>query len=246
MAQHVSDDAIYQYINKLSSATSYDVCAAFGLSESTVRRALARLEKSGKLRRFRGGAAVLPPSATAYDQRLGQFTAIKNAIARKAAEYVNEGSTIIMLGGTTVSAMCPYLQGKSLNVITNSLAVVEQLKGSPSIKLIMLGGIYSHEEYEFVGNIATMGLRIMRADSLFVSCVGFAPDVGFVTNDINAVEFYKICMKNADTTFMLADSSKAQCAGLAIFATTDEVDCLITDKNLPPEGFNDLHVDICK
>ena len=244
MGRLINDEAIYQYVNKQSSVTSDSVGAAFGLSESTVRRALSRLEKAGKLKRFRGGAIALPAKVTEYDRRLEHFAAEKQAIARRAASYVNEGNTIIMLGGTTVSRMCPYLQDKSINVITNSLAVVDQLKNLTHINLIMLGGVYSHEECEFLGNMTTMGLRIMRADSSFVGCAGFSPDLGFVTNDINSVEFYKVCMKNADKTFMLADSSKAQCTGLAIFADPDEINCLITDEGFPPEGFNDLNVDI--
>ena len=247
MTQLSNDEAIYQYIKKLSGATLSDIGAAFNISESTVRRSLARMEKLGLLRRFRGGAVALHGKTTAYDQRLDNFYTEKRYITGRAVEQVKEGSNVILLGGTTVSGMCPYLYSKKLTVITNSLTVIDQLKDSPSITLIALGGVYNHDEYEFVGNMTTMGLRFMRADSLFMSCVGFAPDAGFMTNHIDSVEFYRLCMKNADKTFMLADSSKAKRTDIAVFAAIGEVDCLISDTKLSSEiidTFNEMQVEV--
>jgi len=235
MTQIINDFEIKEYVEKMSGASLSDIRLAFGISESTVRRTLARLEKSGKLRRFRGGAVAVPAIDTAYERRVKEFYIEKKAISHRAAQYVNNGSSIILLGGSTVAGMCPFLVDKEISVITNSLAVVDQLKNSPNINLIILGGIYNHDEYEFVGNMTNMGLRFMRADCLFTSCVGFSPGTGFLTNHINSVEFYQLCMKNAEKTFVLADSSKTECKGIGIFAGADEVDHLITDAGLSPE-----------
>ena len=238
MTQLVSDEAVYNYIKKMSGATIQDVSANFDISESTVRRTMVRLDEMGWLRRFRGGAVALPVQnrVTAYEKRLRSNNAKKEAIARKAAENIKDGSSVILLGGTTVSSMCAYLQGRQLNVITNSLAVIDQLKGAPGIKLIVLGGAYNHEEYEFVGNMTSQGLRFMYADGLYLSCVGFSPEVGFMTNHIDIVEFYRLCMKNADKTFVLADSSKLKRKGIAVFGEAKEVDFLISDKELSEEA----------
>ena len=240
MTQLISDKAFYDFVKRMSGATIHDVCTNFDVSESTARRTMSRLEKKGWLRRFRGGAVALPLplGTTAYDQRLKEHYQVKEAIASKATEYIEEGTSIILLGGTTVSGLCSGLHGKELNVITNSLTVIDQLKGTPGIKLIMLGGAYNHDEYEFVGNMTTNGLRIMQADSLFMSCVGFSPDVGFMTDQIDSVEFYRLCMKNTGKTYMLADSTKLTRKGIAVFAQTQEIDCLISDGGLPSEAVN--------
>ena len=240
MTQLVSDEAVYNYIKKMSGATIQDVSANFNISESTVRRTMVRLDELGWLRRFRGGAVALPlqHSATVYEQRLRRNNAKKEAIAHTAAKNIKDGSSVILLGGTTVSSMCTYLQGKQLNVITNSLAVIDQLKGLPGIKLIVLGGAYNHEEYEFIGNMTSQGLRFMYADSLYLSCYGFSPEVGFMTNNIDIVEFYRLCMKNADKTFMLADSSKLKNKGIAVFGEAREVDFLISDEGLSDEAID--------
>ena len=253
MKQIVSDEAVYNYIKKMSGATIQNVSENFNISESTVRRAMVRLDKKGWLRRFSGGAVALPLQlgATAYEQRLSRNNAKKAAIAYKAAENIKDGSSIILLGGTTVGSMCTCLHGKKLNVITNSLTVIDQLKGSPGIKLIVLGGSYSHEEYELIGNMTSQGLRFMYADSLYLSCFGFSPEVGFMTNHIDIVEFYRLCIKNAEKTYMLADSSKLRNNGIAVFGEAGEVDFFISDEDLPDEVvdmFNErrVHVELVR
>ena len=243
MRQIVNDEAVYNYIKKMSAATIQDVSENFNISASTVRRTMTRLDKKGWLRRFNGGAVALPMQleVTAYDQRLRKNNAKKVAIAQKASENIINGSSIILLGGTTVSSMCTYLKGKQLNVITNSLAVIDQLKGAPGIKLIVLGGSYSHEEYELVGNMTSQGLRFMYADRLYLSCFGFSPEIGFMTNHIDIVEFYRLCIKNADKTYMLADSSKLKNNGIAVFGEVGEVDFFISDEDLPGEAVKMLN-----
>jgi len=235
MTQLIDDDKIYEFIKKRINTSIGDICIAFEISESTVRRAFVRLEQAGHIRRYRGGAVAIPAKTTIYDRRLQDFFIEKDTIAQKAAESIDDGSSVILLGGTTVNAICPYLHGKNLSVITNSLTVIDQLKGSPGLQLIMLGGMYDHEEYEFVGDITTMGVQIMYADSLFIGCVGFSPEVGFMTNHIDSIGFYKLCMKSANKSYVLADSSKASRSGIAIFASINEISHIITDNGILPE-----------
>jgi len=247
MVQRVADDIICEYIQSRSNVALGDICLSFGVSESTARRALSRLAKEGRIQRYRSAAVALSAKPTAYDQRLAIYSTEKDQIAKIAADTIKNGSSVILLGGTTVNAMCPYLYGKELTVITNSLTVIDRLKGTPGIQIIMLGGVYNHEEYEFVGNVTAMGLRSIYADSLFIGCVGFSPDIGFMTNHIDTIEFYKLCIKNAKRTTMLADSTKSNSSGIAIFAYAEEIHHLITDDGTAPEvvtAFHDLGVDV--
>ena len=232
MPHIVQDKNILSYIKKFSKASIGDMCAEFKISESTVRRSLSRLESAGYISRYKGGAIAVVTDKTEYNYRLSVRREQKNFIARKAAENIEENAVVILLGGTTVSLMCSYLCGRKLTVITNSLPVVEQLKESPDITIVMLGGIYNREEREFYGNITTIGLRLMYADSLFMSCRGFSPGIGYMTDEIDSVDFYKLCMKNAGKTYMLADSSKSGRSEVAIVAATGEIGCIITDSGI--------------
>ena len=232
MIKSNQDKEILSYIKKISKANINDICAEFKISESTSKRVLARLEAAGYISRYKGGAVALVADDTDFCRRLDDNRGPKDMIARKAAENITENAVVILLGGTTVSMMCPYLCGMKLTVITNSLPVLDQLKGQPGIILVMLGGIYNHEEREFFGNVTSVGLRLMHADSLFMSCLGFSSGLGFMTNHIDSIDFYKLCMKNADKTYILADSSKSERSDIAIVAAAREADCLITDSAL--------------
>jgi len=242
MTQIISDEIILNYINNRKTAETENISMVFNISESTVKRALTRLEKSNRIIRYKGGAIAQFQGKTGYDFRAGSYMVEKDSIAKEAARYIKNGSSIILLGGTTLCGVCPYIYDMKLNVITNSLSVVDRLKGAAYIKIIVLGGIYNHDEYELYGDVTARGLHIMYADILFASCVGCSPEVGFMTDLIESIGFYQLCMKNARQKFILADSSKMGRSGLAIFANVSDVDYLITDGGISREyerSFND-------
>ena len=247
MRQIISDEKILSYIKKVSNATIKNICTEFKISESTARRALVRLARADYINRYKGGAIALVSYDNDFGYRFNSNRSQKDMIARKAAEKIEEDSVVILLGGTTVSLMCPYLSGRKLTVITNSLPVIDQLKEFPDITLVMLGGIYNREELEFFDNVTTAGLRLMHADYLFMSCVGFSTDIGFMTDHIDSIDFYKLCMKNTDKTYMLADSAKSKLTGISVIAETGEIDCIITDGGITTDEtaiFNDNNVEV--
>lgn len=77
--------------------------AILGVSASTVRRDLANLRQEGLITRTYGGA-LLPGHShePTISERHLEYRREKEAIAARAAEYVNDGDTIFLDGGTTV------------------------------------------------------------------------------------------------------------------------------------------------
>src|SRR5438270_13164341 len=111
-----------------------------GVSESTVRRDLEYLEKIGQIRRTRGGAAYVGESITPLDERAEQAFPEKQAVGRAAAALVQGGEAILLDGGTTTLEVARNLTGKSLQVVTNSVPVVNLLASQPQIELVIIGG----------------------------------------------------------------------------------------------------------
>src|SRR6478672_1261834 len=109
-----------------------DLVARLGVSAATIRRDLAELSDAGLVRRVHGGAA---PLAVADDA-----AADKQAIARRAAELVRDGDTILLDIGTTTGALAHELKGRSITVITPSLAVLDALRGDAAVDIVLLGG----------------------------------------------------------------------------------------------------------
>ena len=93
-----------------------------GTSESTVRRDLEFLDSMGQLHRTRGGAAVAA-DATDFDSRQEVAAIEKRRIARRTAELIRNGETILLDGGTSTLDVARCLTGISLQVVTNSLPI---------------------------------------------------------------------------------------------------------------------------
>ena len=232
-----NENKVLELINVKKTISTKEICKALYISESTARRIMARLSKKGAIVRFHGGGHNLEQAAEEFNitGRLELNTRAKDGIAKAAAEMVTPGAVIIMMGGTTVYKMCKYLQEMSITVITNSLIVFDALKNRGKIDIVLLGGHYNRSEMEVWGVLTNANLKMLRADMLFMGTSHFHPSVGFLTNDLESLEIYRNCMDAANTSYVLADSSKLGERGTAVTATCKSIDGLITDDKLGNE-----------
>lgn len=230
--------AVLEYIGRKRSATVAEIASVHFLSESTVRRLLVEMEQSGLVHRFHGGAEI------AGDQQEGRVIGLrevqriheKTAIGKEAASLVKDGMTLLMLGGTTVLAMCPFLKGKSITVITTSIPVVNELLLEENMKLILLGGVINPFELEVRGSMTVDGLSRLRGDILFLGATNVHPAHGIMTDDPEAVATYRSCMAVTDRKILLADSAKFRTGGVTVVAGLNELNAIITDEGLSAES----------
>lgn len=222
------------YLNRKGSAKVDELSKALFLSESTVRRALQSLEAQGRVKRFHGGAALLDPEARSpIRRRRISHLSEKSAIGRQASEFVKEGMTLLLMGGTTVQALCPYLKGRRLTVITSSLPVMNELAWEEQMQVILLGGVLNPAEMEVRGGLTQLTLERLRADLMFLGTTGLHPIHGLMTDDPNGVETYRTCMRISDQVFVLADHTKCEHYwGTTVVCGLSEVTCLITDDGM--------------
>src|ERR1700744_1562589 len=139
---HASErsDAITSILRERDFVSLQDLCTRLNASPATVRRDLERLEATGKLKRVHGGARA--PDSDRHGQLLGvpfelnqqRNAKAKAAIGRAAAKLCRPGDAIIIDGGTTTFQMCPHLGKRDIQVLTNSLHIVNALIGSPKVQ----------------------------------------------------------------------------------------------------------------
>ena len=231
---------LLQYMRANRSAKVTELSKALFLSEATVRRVLDKLEAEGKLRRFHGGATLIEDHDDAFIMRR-QFSLAKEkqAIGRVASELVRDGMTLLMMGGSTVQALCPFLRGKKLTVITSSIPVASALAWEEHISVIMLGGVLNPAEMEVRGHLSSMTLEHLRADMMFIGTTGLHPIHGVMTDDPNSVEAYTTCMRVCDEVVVLADHSKLeQYMGTTVQCGLDKLDALVVDDGVKPAELN--------
>lgn len=225
---------VVEYLYQNRSVKVTELSRVFFLSESTIRRLLREMDTQGLVKRYHGGAVLADDEKyLSLTERLGDLAAEKTAIAKLAASFVKENMTIIMLGGTTVRAMCPFLaDGRHITVITNSVFVVNDLAHSKNINFILLGGVLNTREMESRGSLTVQGLERIHADALFIGATGMHPVHGLLTDDIEAVDTYRACFKASNTAYVLADCRKFSITKYVVIAPYQEIPNIVTDGGL--------------
>jgi DeoR/GlpR family transcriptional regulator of sugar metabolism len=160
----------------------------------------------------------------------------KHAIARRAAQEIHSGDTIIIDGGVVTRYLLDHLQDKSnLTVITNSNFIIELLKDNPEVTLISTGGILRRNTQSLVGPTAENSLKDMRVDKLFLTVTGVSFDFGLSHTNMSEVTIKQAMIQSAREVILLADHTKFAQESLIQIAPIQAITKLITDRGLPAQ-----------
>lgn len=205
--------------------------AEVGASESTIRRDLEFLDAAGHIQRTRGGASFLGDSQSDFDARKVRASLEKQHIARRTAELISQGETVLLDGGTTTLEVARYLTGKSLQVLTNSLPIALLLMNRPEIELIFIGGYVYPKTGVALGEQSVEALKKMHATRLVMSTGGITAEGLFNSNAL-LVETERQMIRAADRVTLVADSSKFGQRALSHLCSLSDVDEIVTDEGM--------------
>ena len=208
--------------------------AEMGASESTIRRDLEFLDGSGHIQRTRGGAAFLGDSQSDFDARRNLASQEKQQIARRTAELISPGETVLLDGGTTTLEVARHLTGKSLQVLTNSLPIASLLMNRAEIELIFIGGYVYPKTGVALGEHSVDALKKMHATRLVMSTGGITADGLFNSNAL-LVETERQMIRTADRVTLVADSSKFGQRALSHLCSLSDVHEIVTDDEISDE-----------
>lgn len=180
------------------------------VSPPTIRRDLSILEKEKKVLRTHGGVVLrnIPDSEIPLILREDQNNTSKQIIAKKAAEYIQNGDVIFLDASSTVSYLVPYLkQFKDLVVITNSPKTSVKL-GEIGIKNYCTGGLLLAHSVAYAGSTAEEFISKINANTAFFSSRGYTED-GYITDSsVEEASVKAAMLKNSEKNYYLCDSSK--------------------------------------
>jgi DeoR/GlpR family transcriptional regulator of sugar metabolism len=221
---------ILDLLMEAGTATVDDLSARFDVSKMTIHRDLDQLEQEGLLRKVRGGASMQSSGQFESDYRYRQRLAgpEKRRIAVAAAAFVEPGQTVIIDDSSTAGEVAKYLgEMRPLTVITNNLAVIQELSGAAGITLIALGGQYSKKFHGFFGLLADEGLRSLRADIAFVSTSSIHGTSAF-HQDQEVVQTKRLMLAAAERKYLLVDHGKFGRPALHFLTALDAFDAVLT------------------
>jgi DeoR family galactitol utilization operon repressor len=229
-------------LDRLSAEGSVSVAALareLGLSEVTIRGDLKALEDKGWVNRKRGGAAAAMHRAILERQR--SYPEQKNAIARAAAEMVHNGDVIMIEAGTTTALIARYLAGKrDIHIVTNSTLVFSYARMYPHLQITMTGGEFRRPTESLVGPIALETIGRLNVRLAFVGTDGFTLDRGMTTHLMEGAEIVKEMKAHAESTVLVADSSKYGKVGFVSVLPLQAVNLILTDEDLAEKAEAEL------
>jgi len=208
-----------------------DLVARFGVSPATIRRDLAELSDAGLVVRVHGGAAPLTDVEIdrPYEVVADESAAEKRAIARRAAALVRDGDTVLLDIGTTTGALARELRGRSITVITPSLAVLDALRGDPAVDIVLLGGALRRAYHSLVGPLTEEALRRVRASTVFLGTSGVDAHGWVLDTTSVEVPTKRLLLEAGRHVVLLADRTKFPGQGSIRVCDFSAVSTLITN-----------------
>lgn len=234
--------------------TVSELASQFDVTPETIRRDLKVLENQGLLRRVHGGAVLRPAHnpadllAVDDDDELPvhQSQRRKQSIGQKALSLIpGPNASMLIDAGSTTEAFANVLArnylGQNWSVVTTSPNIAKSLASAGVPNVSMIGGTVKPRTQAVVGPRAQQELRVLRADIAFVGTSGFSMNRGFTTSDYREAEIKKLMIAQANYSVILCDSAKIAKDSTMTFATPDEVEVVISDRNAPDSLESDLH-----
>ncbi len=225
------EELILQLLRRSTVMSVSDLCEALGVSEATIRRDLQSLDERKLLRRVRGGATLKSMESVEplFQDKESRQTEVKQRIAAKALEFIQDHDRIYLDGGSTVLMLARLLdQRKGLTIVTNSLMAAASLMTAPH-RLVLVGGEFRAISRTLVGPLTASVIQSIYVDKAFMGTIGFTTDDGMTTTDANEAFTKEQIMRRANQVFLLADSNKLGVPSFARSGTASDVNVLITD-----------------
>jgi DeoR family fructose operon transcriptional repressor len=214
-----------------------DLSKTYNASEVTIRKDLSALEKEGRLKRTHGGAMVFSNAAyePAMDLLEKENVEEKKRIALKSYEFIDDNDAIILDSSSTVRELAKLLTSsnkKGLTILTNSIRTAEVLLNNDNIEVIIIGGSIRRNSSATIGQIAVNTIKNIKVDKAFIGVNGIDIEYGFSTPIFAVSEVKQASIQAANQVYILSDKSKFHKTSLAKICEINDVDFLITDKDI--------------
>ncbi|WP_027108383.1 DeoR/GlpR family DNA-binding transcription regulator [Lacticigenium naphthae] len=229
------DEKIISIVSEEKKIEVNELATRLGVSKVTMRKDLDKLETRGIINRQHGYALINNEDDINY--RLAVNYELKLNIAKKAAESVKDGDTVMIESGSSCTLLAEELakQKKNITIITNSTFIASYIRKLENVHIILLGGEYQKDSQVNVGPLLKKVIENFYVDKLFVGIDGFDENRGFMGSDLARCDAAQIMAESARKTIVLTDSSKFLRRGMVAEFSFEEIFQVYTDKEIESE-----------
>lgn len=207
-----------------------------GVSQVTIRKDLDELESRGIIRREHGFAVL--HNGDDLSARLAYHYAEKQRIARRAAELVRDGETLMIENGSCCALLADTLcrTRRDLTILTNSAFIASYLRGYQTAQVVLLGGIYQPEAQVMVGPMVRQCAENFWVQHFFIGVDGWSERMGFTNRDQLRAQAVRDMALQAEQVIVLTESEKFSQRGTVPLNLRGGVSTVITDAQLPEQA----------
>lgn len=219
-------------LHRLGPQSVIELSHRYQVSRETIRRDIKQLAKLGRAEKFHGGARILDLDAEPlFTQRLNSNIDEKKRVAKKTADQIKTGATLLLDNSSTACFLARELVLRpKLTVVTFSLEIGHIFAMAGGDHTVYLpGGSLSHEDRSIVGQSSIDFMSQFTPDYFIFSVVAASASNGLL--DINPFEasFKRKMFKQSNTNILMVDSTKFTNSGLIHICDWDVLDILVTD-----------------
>jgi DeoR family fructose operon transcriptional repressor len=219
-----------------------DLSKLLNVSEITIRRDLSILENKNLLERTHGGAISTKRIYKEVHYNSRSYTEMENkdAIAKLAAGFINDGDTLFINGGSTTFHIFRYINKENVKVVTTNAGSIGQIE-NPEIELILAGGLYHPMSNSFYGGFTNDILNQVNANKAILGVHGISCRYGLTTPMQHAAETSRLMMnRTKGEIIVVADHRKIGLVSDYVTAPVNRITTLITDWFLDKEYIKDF------
>lgn len=205
------------------------------VSEATIRRDFAELEKQGALKRVFGGAKPIIETNKQVPLFIRESVdaIAKSEICRKAAELVKEGDCIFVDGSSTAQYLAKYFEKiKDITVVTYSIKTAE-IMCRHHVKTYCTGGLIMENSLVCTGGEASDFADKINLDICFISCKGVDLEGNFSDTSAEETAVRRAFLKKSKRKVFLITGNKFGNSYFHCLCKADEIDYLISDVEIP-------------
>ena len=232
------EERILAFLMKHGKGSVQELSRTLDISEVTVRRDLGRLSSRYPIQRIYGGAILekANPLEPPVLQRRNLFAEEKQRIGQVAADFVQDGETIMLLGGSTTLEIVGHLKNqKNITIITDSMLIAEKASKLQSTRCILLGGSVRPAELTMEGPLAQLCLKELHAHRMFIGARAINFAQGIMLNEISEVTLVRDGIRMASEIILVVDHSKFGQVATAVLGPPTIVQRIVTDSAVDPQ-----------
>ncbi|MDV2684037.1 DeoR/GlpR family DNA-binding transcription regulator [Alkalihalophilus lindianensis] len=228
-------DKILQLLYKHKSVMVNELAQSLNTSVHTIRNDLSYLEKENLLRRTHGGAILNEKSIRRTFQssvRYGESDDSQHAIAKEAAQHIEEGTTVYIGGSTTHYLMLQYINtSMNFTVVTNSLKIAIELSTVSNIDCYIVGGKVPYSA-NTNGSLTLELMRQFNFDTSFIN-TGIDAFSGLTTSNPEVALIQKAIIKQSKRVIFLGNHYRVGITSFFNVCSLEKVHTIIFDSNVP-------------